>query len=378
MLASLKDANPIENNWRQKQMIKNIVTMLFVFMLCITAVAAENYNIALSTIPEKVIARDNPFAHYEGKSPSVEVKVTDSQGMPAKDVTISLTITHVDNLILPTGFPWVEGKELLSITSLEPDGILTVDEILFPLRGEYQVDINVMDAQGTVQNQKTMLKAAEPFKQSTLNSVLFLGTLLVFGFIVGWIFSKGMSFGNKGQSKVTTMLVASLLLVSIVPLVLAHSEAEAEETGIVHYEDGQTLFYTNPEKPDIGTVTTFILEVKDEHGNPVNNAIAHIEFANEEEGFVVLTTSLFSQTGTFSWNYGIFDGAPHMAKISVEPTASSSVKFNKIEREYAFAGEAHNPPWGAKLIATTVMLAAMVVGLLLGVYIRMRQKGDAQ
>lgn len=364
-------------------MIKNVVALLLIFVLCITAVAAENYNIAFSTTPEKVVARDNPFAQYEGKSPSVAVKVTDSKGTPAKDVTITLTLTHVDNLILPSGFPWVEGKELLSVTSLEDDGVLTIDELLFPLRGDYKVNIKVMDAQGTVQNQQVMITAAEPFKQSTLNGIIFLAALIVFGFIIGWIFSKDMSFGNKDHSKLTAMLMASLLLISIVPLALAHSESEMGETGTVHYEDEQVTFYTNPEEPDIGIVTTFTLEVKDEKGNPINNAVAHIELTNEEEDFVVLTTELFSQTGTFSWNYGIFDGAPHVAKISVEPTESSSVKFNKIKREYAFAAEAHNPPLGKKLMALGVMLTAMIIGLFLGAYTRLRRKkndnqGDAQ
>jgi hypothetical protein len=143
-----------------------------------------------------------------------------------------------------------------------------------------------------------------------------------------------------------------------------------EEIGMVHYEESQMLFYTTPEVHDIGKETTFAFEVSDETGEPVTNAVAYVELANEEEGFVVLELELFSTTGTFSFDYGIFDGAPHLAKIRVVPTKDSTPAFEPIEEEFAFAGTAHNPPLGAKVIATLVMLAAMLLGFALGVFVR--------
>ena len=343
------------------------IGMFFVMMLVIVSVVfAQQYTIELTTTPEKIVARDNPFAHYNdlGALPQLTVTVTDSAGNPMQDVTIQMTITHNDNLILPSGFPWVQGKELLSITSYEEDAVLTIDGLLFPLRGEYIVQVNVIDTIGQTQSLSTTLHAAEPFKQSTLNGLFFVSALLVFGIVVGLVFGKDIFMKKKAQGKVFSALLITAML--ILPFAVAHTAEEIDTTGVVHYEDEQVTFYTNPQVPDIGTPTTFFLEVKDENGIPVNNAVAHIEFANEEEGFVVLETIISSQTGMFVWNYGIFDGAPHIATIRVEPTAMSSVAFASIEREYAFSGEAHNPPLGAKAIVIIVMLATLLIGFFIG------------
>ncbi|MEK6867601.1 MAG: hypothetical protein AABX98_02145 [Nanoarchaeota archaeon] len=354
-----------------------ISTLIIAFLLLLSVVAAEQYTIDFSTTPEKITARDNPFAHYDdlGELPELAVTVKDSAGQPAKDISITVTVTHVDDLILPSGFPWVQGKELFSVTSYEEDGALTVDGLLFPLRGEYTVDVTVMDWTGNSQKETFTVEAAEPFKQSTWNGIIFVAALGIFGFIVGLVFGKDLIASKKAQGKMGNILgIFVLLLVIAIPFTVAHSEDEIGESGIVHYEDSQVLFYTNPEVPDIGAETYFTVEVKDENGMPVNNAIAQIELANEEEGFVVLETAIFSQTGTFTFQYGIFDGAPHLATVHIEATEASSYQFVPIEREYAFAGEAHNPPFTAKLIATAVMLLAMLVGFAAGVAVRACKK----
>lgn len=348
-----------------------IWALFFTLLLVTTSVAAEKYSIELSTTPEKIIARDNPFAHYDdlGDLPSLTVSVTEGN-KPAEDLTITTTITHADNLLLPTGFPWVEGKELLSVTNFEEDGTLTVDALLFPLRGEYTVDVKVRDVAGYTQSEQFTLNAEEPFWQSTLNGLIFLTALLVFGFIVGIVFGKNFFISKRAMGSLNSIFIFILALGLLIPVALAHSAEEIEETGVVHYEEDQMLFYTTPEIPDIGKETTFTFEVFDETGQRVNNAVAFVELANEEEGFVVLELELFSQTGIFSFDYGIFDGAPHLATIHVEPTATSSSVFTPINKEFAFAGTAHNPPLSAKLIATAVMLATMVVGFGFGVFVR--------
>ncbi len=358
------------------QILQKLIVFLLLLLTFVGTVVAEQYTIDFSTTPEQITARDNPFAHYDdlGDLPKLAVAVKDSNGKPANDVTITLTVTHVDNLLLPSGFPWVEGKELLSVSSYEGDGLLTVDGLLFPLRGEYTIDVTVMDWTGNSQKETFIVEAAEPFKQSTLNAVIFLTVLLVFGFIVGLVFGKELVASKKAHGNIFAMFAFAVLLVHAVPFVVGHSAEEMEETGVVHYEDSQVQFYTNPNDPDIGTRTYFTFEVKDENGKPVDNAVAQIELVNEEEGFIVLDAELFSQTGTFTFQYGIFDGAPHFATIRVQPTNKSSSLFASIEREFAFAGTAHNPPLGAKLVAMIVMFLVMLVGFVAGVAVRASKK----
>jgi hypothetical protein len=327
------------------------------FVLFVSSAAA--YEIDLT--PDHVVARDNPFAHYEGELPSVEVRVTDN-GQPVQDVTISLTITHVDNLLLPSGFPWFEGKEVFSVTEISRDGTLAVDALLFPLRGDYRADVKVSDATGNTEDTEFMIEAAEPFKQSAANGIIFLSVLCLFGAVVGYVFGKDF----KTKATMMGLMLASVFLLSSIA-VFADDDGEQ---GHNWYEDDSVTFYTTPEEPDIGEQTTFTFIVRDEYWQQVNNAVAYIELANEEEGFTVLELELFSQTGVFSFNYGIFDGAPHIASIKVEPTTMSTPQFSAIESEIPFAGIAHNPPVSAKITALVVMLGSMLAGFVVGVGLR--------
>jgi hypothetical protein len=347
--------------------MKRMFILLFALVLLVSSVAA--YDITVT--PKDVVARDNPFGHYDDELPSLHVTVMDNNN-PVEDVTITLTITHVDNLILASGFPWYEGAELLSVTQFSEDGTLEVDALLFPLRGDYDVEVTVMDISGTTESQQFVIDASEPFEQSTMNGLIFLALLGVFGIIVGWVFGK--DFASKGQGKIMTTLLVSILLVSILAMsVSAHGDNEEENK----YENDFVTFYTNPGAPDIGEETTFTFMVRDENGNTVTNAVAHIVLANEEEGFDALDIELFSQTGTFSFNYGIFDGAPHVATIRVMATDASEPTFDLIEAEIPFAGVAHDPPLSAKIKGALVMLIVMLLGFTVGVCLRkMKKKGE--
>jgi hypothetical protein len=347
-----------------------ICSTLFVLLLLMTSVVA--YDIEFS--PEEVVARDNPFAQYDDELPSLHLAVMDDSGQRAEDVTITLTVNHVDNLILPSGFPWFQGAQIFSVTQWSETGELDVDALLFPLRGDYTVDVTVMDATGNTESESFMIDATEPFEQSTMNALFFLGALVVFGLFVGLVFGK--DFRKKGQSKVASMMLVSLLLVSVTALaVAAHEDGDGGDN---YYEDDVLTFYTTPEQPAVGEDTTFTFIVRDADGNSVNNAMAHVLLANDEEGFDVLEMDLFSQTGTFSFDYGIFDGAPHVISIHVEPTAESSTVFGTVDVDVPFAGEASSPPFTAKLIAGVVMLVAMLIGFATGVCLRIcGRKGDA-
>ncbi len=340
------------------------------FIISAVAVHAE-YNIDLKTSPEQITARDNPFVEYPdlGALPEVTVTVTDVAGSQASDVTISATITHVDNLLLGSGFPWVEGKELVSVTSYEENGVLTIPALLFPLRGDYTVDVKVMDATGAEQTKQFMIHAKEPFWQTEIKGIIFLICLAIFGVIVGLIFGKDL-LRKKAQATFSMFLVGMFLIsLFVVPLIRAHEYGE-EEIGAVHYDDSQVSFFTNPEVPDIGIPTTFYLDVKDENGTAVNNVVAHITFENDEDHFEVLDLMLYSVNGSFVFNYGIFDAAPHIVTVHIEPTAASSTQFASISRSYEVAATAHGPPLGRKLEATFIMLFAMLVGFAFGVGIR--------
>ena len=301
-----------------------LLNLILLTILLTTSVSALNFY-----TEGDLIARDNPFAEYEGELPSLHVETETNQ-------EITLTVTHKDNLLLGTGFPWYEGAKVLEVKNTGTR--LDINKILFPLRGDYIVNIKAGD-----EEEQYILHLKEPFKQSTLNAIIFLAALLIFGIIVGLV------FGKKADKKGKAGIFIALLLITA-GSVFAH-ESDAHN----YYQDDDITFYTTPENPDIGEDTIFTFYLKDQS---VNNV--HITLSNEEEGFDVLDLNLHSETGVFSFHYSIFDGAPHVAKIVADGSLI----------EVPFSGTAHSPPLREKVKAGFIMLLTMVIGFIAGIFIK--------
>ncbi|MBI5072347.1 hypothetical protein HZA99_00865 [Candidatus Woesearchaeota archaeon] len=349
-----------------------LFSFIMIFVLFSAVAVHADYNINLKTTPEQITARDDPFVEYPdlGALPEITISVTDAAGAAVKDTTMTAAITHNGNLWLGSGFPFVEGTQLLSVTSYESEGILTIPALLFPLRGDYTLDVKVVDSAGAEQTKQFTIHAKEPFWQTEIKGIMLLVGLVIFGAVVGLIFGKDLL--KKKAQAAFSLFIFGIVLVSLflVPFVHAHEGAADMPVGAVDYDDSQVSFYTNPEVPDIGIPTTFYIDVKDENGIPVNNAAAHITIENDEDHFEVLDLILYSKNGSFVFNYGIFDGAPHIVTVRIDPTEASSTQFAEIARSYEVAATAHNPPFLAKAKATFIMLLALMVGLVIGVAIR--------
>ncbi len=337
--------------------------------------AANEYTLIFKTVPEKLVAHDNPFVEVpESSYFTLTVEVYDkATNQLAKDVNIQLSVTHDKNsLLLPSGFPWVEGTTLLVQESFAKNGKLNVGKFLFPLRGNYKIKATAVSKDGKNGELDTSIYARQPGFQIR-NWALFHGAILLVGLIVGLVYSKSLK--KQGKASLSALLMSLFLITMVIlsfPFIIAHEGEEAEEPHKIEQVDKQIEVRTNPEIPDIGTPTQFNLLFKDEKtGKLLDNVKVHFKYENQEEKFMVIDTEFVSETGNAALIYGIFDGAPHKLTLDVEPTDASSTKFEPIHREYdGIMAVVHNPPRTTQFVALFIMIMAWLIGLTIGAVLK--------
>ncbi len=362
-------------NVRKFTAILFTVSMVALFLANVSYVsAADEYTLVFKTLPEKLVAHDNPFVQPPKESYfTLVVEAYDkATAQLAKDVNIQLTLTHdKKGLLLPSGFPWVEGTTLLVQESFAKDGKLEVGQFLFPLRGDYNIHATAISKDGRSGELAATIYLPEPGFQIR-NWVLFNGAILLIGLVVGLIY--GRSLKKQGKADLSSFLIGVLLISIVVlslPFVAAH-EGEDEEPHKIELVDKQVEVRTNPEIPDIGTPTQFNFVFKDEAtGKLLDNVKVHFKYENQEEKFMVIDTEFFSETGNPSLVYGIFDGAPHKLTLDVEATEKSSIKFQAIHREYEeIMAVAHDPPRQQQFVALFIMIMVWLIGLTIGAVLK--------
>ena len=351
------------------------IAILFLANLSLVS-AANDYNLVFKFSPENLVAHDNPFVEVpESSYFKLTVEVYDkATNQLAKDVNVQLSVTHDKNsLLLPSGFPWVEGTTLLVQETFTKEGKLTVSKFLFPLRGTYKIKATAVSKDGKSGELNTSIYAKQPGFQIR-NWALFHGAILLVGLIIGLVYGK--SLRKQGKANLSIFLMGALLVsivILLLPGVIAHEGEEAEEEPHkIELVDKQVEVRTNPEIPDIGTPTQFNFLFKDEKtGKLLDNVKVRFKYENQEEKFMVIDTEFVSETGNAALIYGIFDGAPHKLTLDVEPTDASSTKFEPIHREYdGIMAIVHNPPRTTQFVALFIMIMAWLIGLTIGAVLK--------
>ena len=133
----------------------------------------------------------------ENQPAKLTVEVRDAEGKPVKNVKIRINIEHIKGLssgkVLNTGFPYLEGKDVLGGEFFSRDGKLEFSYI-FPIRGNYRVDVKVSP---TSASSVTFEPFSEEFNVQVKewgyeirNAILLVLIMLSFGIALGVIFGR--------------------------------------------------------------------------------------------------------------------------------------------------------------------------------------------
>ena len=177
--------------------MKLIYPLLVLSVLFSPAVLAASDEVTVNFYTEPAQPHNfQPF--FAGNQPAkITVEVRDAEGEPVKNVEIEINIKHVKGFasgkFLNTGFPYLEGKEVLGGKFFSRDGKLEFSYI-FPIRGSYRVEVEVSptDASSMV---------FEPFSEELnvrvkewgyqiRNAVILVLLMLGFGIALGVVFGR--------------------------------------------------------------------------------------------------------------------------------------------------------------------------------------------
>jgi hypothetical protein len=331
------------------------------------------------------------------------LQAEDATGKVLENAKFNLEIfTPPHNPWFTTDFPIVEGTKLLDIETIAPKGELEVQTML-PIRGNYQLKVNVTPvvANAFTPIQQTLtLPVAENWVKYRNFAILAVILLLV-GLGGGWVIGgrQAIAPGEIAPQQVRLLLsglivvaIASLLFVNISAEVAqskgsehAHNHAhhdhgsagaaEVDNSGIARQQGLQAQLLGSA-SATVGEPAAMQVKVTDEKTNqPVPDVLLNIKTTMLEDGWVNFAYQTVSDsTGQFSWEQGFFDGAPHKLTIEIAPQTNASRQFTPFQVQRQIDVEGVAPPFMVRFISLAYMTAFVIVGLLVGLRLRERQK----
>ncbi|MBH8572873.1 hypothetical protein I8752_07550 [Nostocaceae cyanobacterium CENA369] len=332
--------------------------------------------------------------HY---NPPVQLmlQAVDAQGQSLKNAKIHLQLfTRPKNVWFTTDFPIVEGTKLLDIEGNAPTGQLQVQQTL-PIRGTYKllVAVNplVANAFEPIQQTLTLTLPENPLKFRYFGILVVI--LLLVGLLGGWVIGdrQAIQSGEIVPQKVR-LLLSGLIVVAIAALLFVNISAELAES---HHHSmpgmeeevplsskpaklqsqGLYMQLSGDQSATVGQPAKLQVSVSDaKTSQPVTDVVFKVTTTQLENNWVAFAyEGTPDSNGKLAWEQEFFDGAPHSVVVEVAPQANATRKFQPFQVAENIPVEGVAPPMSVRLISLTYFTAIVVIGLLLGLWLRRRK-----
>ncbi|WP_298919869.1 hypothetical protein [uncultured Nostoc sp.] len=333
--------------------------------------------------------------HY---NPPVQLmlQAVDAQGQSLKDAKIHLQLfTNPKNPWFTTDFPIVEGTKLLDIEGNAPTGQLQVQQTL-PIRGTYQLQVAVTplvaNAFEPIQQKLTLTLPENPLKYRYFGILVVI--LLAVGLLGGWVIGgrQAIQPGEIAPQQVR-LLLSGLIVVAIAALLWVNISAEFAES---HHHmsmpgmgeevppsskpaklqsQGLYMQLSGDQSATVGQSAKLQVSVSDPKTNqPVTDVVLKVTTTQLENNWVAFAyQGTPDSNGKLAWEQEFFDGAPHSILVEVAPLANATRQFQPFQVAENIPVEGVAPPMSVRLISLTYFTGIVVIGLLLGLWLRHRQ-----
>lgn len=290
------------------------------------------------------------------------------------------------NPFLSTDFPLVEGTKLLEMEAIAPTGELSFQQML-PIRGNYQLVVNVSPIANTL----------TPFQQNLQISVAeqslkyrYFGILAAILLLVG--LTGGLVIGGKQQLQPgeiapqrVRLLLSGVTLMAIATLVAVNTSAELAHSSHEHHHhsplptnltatrqsQGLEVRLAGDEHAMVGQAANLAVFVTDQTDQPVTDVLLKVTATQLEDNWVLSAyQSPPNARGQLIWQQQFFNGASHQVAIEVSPQPNAVRQFQPFQVAKVIAVEGGAPPLLARLIAFAYFTGFIVVGLLLGLWLK--------
>jgi hypothetical protein len=380
----------IISNWRRKASGLFLFSILFAIasLLILPNTALAN-GVEVRTIPAHLL----PFeaeSHLPVKLTEITIEtknLSNSQQQPNKQMRVTIQLPR-ETPWLSTDFPMVEGKTLLSVSTILPtSGTWSINTVL-PIRGNYWLSADLIDGEHLIESeQKTLHVDENPSKYLyfvALATLLFLVGLGGAQVIGG---KQLMAPGQLAPTRVELLLSVSAIAALIAMLILAvaaemnthqscHSKAglscqsngqSLEKSSSITSDTAHTLALVGNSEATVGESASYHLQVIDLKTNkPALAAPVTIDVTQCEENFPVLSfTGLTDDEGMLAWKETFFDGAPHKIEACLAKNSLKAWQYVSVEPIH--------PPLARRLIGFFYMVVFLLIGLLCGLLYKKRR-----
>ncbi|MEH2289866.1 hypothetical protein [Nostoc sp.] len=324
------------------------------------------------------------------------LQAVDAQGQSLKDAKIRLQLfTRPKNPWFTTDFPIVEGTKLLDIEGNAPTGQLQVQQTL-PIRGTYQLQVAVTplvaNAFQPIQQTLTLTLPENSLKFRYFGILVVI--LLAVGLIGGWVIGgrQPIQPGEIAPQQVR-LLLSGLIVVAIAALLWVNISAEFAES---HHtmsmpgmgeevprsskpaklqSQGLNMQLSGDEGATVGQPAKLQVSVSDaKTSQPVTDVVLKVTTTQLENNWVAFAyEGTPDSNGKLTWEQEFFDGAPHSIVVEVAPQANATRQFQPFQVAENIPVEGVAPPMSVRLISLTYFTGIVVIGLLLGLWLRHRQ-----
>jgi hypothetical protein len=330
----------------------------------------------------------------------LKLQAIDPQGQPLKAANIAVKIlTPPRNPWFTTDFPIIEGTQLLELSAPAPDGVIQFEQML-PIRGNYQVLVNVTPADPTLApyQQTITLPVTENWIKYQ-NFAILAAILVATGCTGGWIIGSRQATqpGEIAPSKVR-LLLSGVTVAAIVSLLYVNISAEIAQSGMsesmshannpdamagMHHgaaahqaaastatQGGIKVALSGDRDSAVGKVAQLKLQVTDANTNqPIVGAVKIAAIATEGDWTSFSHEGITDRQGQVNWQSGFFDGVPHRVDVTVSPAIDAARKFAPITVSQTVEVEGVAPPLATRLIVlgyfTGIVATAFIAAFLL-------------
>jgi hypothetical protein len=382
-----------------------IGTSCLIGLFSSTLAHASQSSVKLTTEPslDKVLPYEAE-ATTEQKPVSIRLQAIDPQGQPLKSAKIAVKIlTPPNNPWFTTDFPIIEGQKLLELTTPAPDGKVQFEQML-PIRGNYQVLVNVTPADPSITPyQQTLTLPVSENGIKYQNFAILAGILLAAGAAGGWVIGSRQTPqpGEIAPSTVrlllsgaTILAIASLLYINVSAEIAqsgmseamshagkgeAHSHMEHEsqekplETKPTVTQAGIKVVLSGDDHSAVGKVAKLRLKVTDAQTNqPIVTNVQIKAVATEGNWTTFSHQGATGSSGELDWQSGFFDGVPHLVDVTVSP-AGGSKKFTPIKVSKDVSVEGVAPPLTTRLIVLGYLTGIVATAFFAAFLFRQKQ-----
>jgi hypothetical protein len=338
---------------------------------------------------------------------AITVTAVGPDGKAVQNALIDATLTAPQfGPVIGSDVPRIEGHKLVHLRLGAPTGRATF-KIVLPIRGSYHLDLAARPALGAG-FQPFSQRVAFPVKERSgelAKLIAVLIALFAFGAAAAVLLTRSQLARRErvaaaGQAEARrappsqASRLASTLLIALALGVVALLAVDAASDSAVNKK---VLGYKGPGKGErastsagryelvaslsrstgdgVGTATLVGIRgqlVDKRSGAPVRGAAFRLEALDKESGKPALAADTTSPDGSFVWDHDFWDGVDYDVRVTAS-RGDSKARFKPVAASIGLGVQSISPPLGRKLVGLALLLAAVALGMVLGVVVAKRR-----